>query len=162
MYGSDYLVAPVFSKQSYRVRNRNKEASATRNYLLLKESDKSTRWVVRGNDTLVLSFGQYSADGGWLNGGEGKKATQCVLLEVVTKDSNGDRRLTDADRRSVVLSDLLGTRSLDVLPPMDEVLTLRWSGSKSLLAIYREGQKYFVTLVSGKLSSVGHEVPPLQ
>jgi hypothetical protein len=163
VHGSDYLVAPVFSRQSYRVRTMEKDVSAIRNYLLLKESDKSTRWVVRGNETLVLSCRQYSADGEWLSGAENKKAAQWLLLEVVAKDSNGDRRLSDADRRSVVLSDLQGTRYLDVVPAVDEILTLRWSGPKSLLAIYREEDRYFVKDfdVSGGVRSLVRELPRL-
>lgn len=163
VHGSDYLVAPVFSKQSYRVRNLDKEASATRNYLLLKESDKSTRWVVKGNETLVLSFRQYSADGEWLSGTEAKQTTRWLLLELVAKDSNGDQRLSDADRRSIVLSDLEGTKYLEVLPAAEEVLTLRWNGPRSLLVIYREGEKYFVKDfdVSRGAGSTVKELPKL-
>jgi hypothetical protein len=112
---------------------------------------------------LVLSFRQYSANGEWLSGTESKKATRWLLLEVVSTDSNGDQRLSEADRRSIVLSDLEGTKYLDVLPAADELLTLRWSGPKRLLVIYREGEKYFVKDfdVSGGAASRVKELPKL-
>jgi len=60
---SGYMVAPVYSAQSYSVSLYGKQASAVRNYLFVNLEDKSSRWLIPTNDHLIVSMERLAADG---------------------------------------------------------------------------------------------------
>lgn len=161
--GVGYMVAPVNSAQSYSVALYNKEATATRNYLFVNLQDKSTRWLIPNNDHLILTMERLAADGTFLGWGSDQKTVKWLIFEVVDSDTNGDKRLTNADRKSVAVAEADGSRFAEVLTNVDEVLGKTWTAGDNLLVVYSAGGKNLVAEISlsGRSASVTKELPAL-
>ena len=54
--GTDYLMAPVYSTQTFQASYYEKGTSAVRNYLFVNAVDKSSRWLIPHNNYLPVSF----------------------------------------------------------------------------------------------------------
>ena len=85
--GTDYVMSSVHSKQEYNVGiGSEKEASATRNYLFLNSTDKTTLWLVPTNFYLFLSDYEIKE-----NESSGAKVL-AIRYNLVKDDTNKDRK----------------------------------------------------------------------
>ncbi len=161
--GTGYLVAPVYSAQSYSIGLKDKEASAVRNYLFVNVSDKSSRWLIASNDRLILSMERISNDGVIGTLGYAAPPAKWLVFQVVASDTNGGRRLTEADRRLIGVADGDGSHYAEVLRDADAVLGKTWQPGDNLLIVYSAHGKHFVAeikLADRKVSAT-KELPKL-
>ncbi|CAN5497485.1 hypothetical protein BH18ACI3_BH18ACI3_13960 [soil metagenome] len=155
---TSFLISPFFSKQEYNVGfGSGKDASATRNYLILDSSDKSTRWLVPTNNNLFLNQSEIheTAD----------KNSKVVALRynVVQEDTNGDGRLTDADKTDFAISDINGANFSTVVRWIDDFLGEEQPSADTLFLFYRsDGKNLFAEIgISEKKIIETKELPKI-
>jgi hypothetical protein len=137
--GTNYLIAPVYSKQEYSVGfSSGKEASATRNYLVLNSVDKSTHWVAALGSYLFLNESEIHE-----NGSNNTKVL-ALRFDVVQEDTNQDGRITMDDERTFAVSDIDGSNFTPVVTGIDEFLGDRQPSADTILLFYRSGGKNFL------------------
>jgi hypothetical protein len=140
--GTNYLMAPAFSKQNYQVSYYEKGASAVRNYLFVNAVDKSSRWLIPDNKALFLSSDRLS------QGDVSNKPMQWMKYEVIKADTNQDKRLTEKDQRAIAISSLTGEGYVELVKNIDELLGSQVQDENTLLLFYRSGQKRFVSEIN--------------
>lgn len=140
---TSFLISPVYSKQEYSVGSigSGKSASATRNYLVLNSTDKSTKWVASTNKYLFLSNSEIH---------ESTDAASKVIglrFSVVQEDSNNDGRLTGEDVACLAMSDLDGGNFTPVVTGINAFLGEQQPEPDILLVFYRSGGKNYLAEV---------------
>jgi hypothetical protein len=140
--GTDYLRAHVYSKQSYEQGYYEKEASATRNYLVANGTDKTSHWLIDGNEQLILN----SSDLPERTGVDGPPV-KWTCYEVVKSDSNHDGRLSESDGRMLAVADGRGLGYTELIVGIDAVLghTVRDDGT--LLYFYSTCRRCHLPIV---------------
>jgi hypothetical protein len=145
---SGYMVAPVYSAQSYSVSLYGKQASAVRNYLFVNLEDKSSRWLIPTNDHLIVSMERLAADGTSARWADSEKPAKWLVFDVVTSDTNGDNRLTEADRKTIGIAGADGSHYAEVLSGIDAELGRTWMQGDRLLIVYSAGGKNVISEIS--------------
>ena len=157
--GTDYLVAPVHSTQTYQASYYEKGTSAVRNYLFVNAIDKSSRWLVPNNNYLFLSrhkeFYYPSSGSSWI---------AWLRYEVVKSDTNQDGRLTRDDKRTIGISDPNGDRYSEIIVNIDQILGYEMLDENSLLVFYRIDTKNYIAEIniSERRIIVTNELPEIQ
>lgn len=142
--GTDYLMAPAHSKQSYQVSYYDKDASAVRNYLFINAVDKTTRWLVPGNGFLFLS-----AERLLMPANERQDdRVHWMKYEVVKSDDNGDNRLTSEDTRAVAISSPTGEGYAEVIVSVERILGTKMRDENTLLVFHRSGGGDYVSEIN--------------
>ena len=161
--GAGYMVAPVESAQSYSVAFKEKEASAVRNYLFVDLQDKSSRWLIPNNDHLILSMEWMAADGSLVRWGSNEKPVKWLVFHVVASDTDGDRRLTESDRKLIAIANPDGSQYAQVLRDIDTILGKTWKAPDELLVVYSAGGRNLVSEISlpDRKVSMTKELPKL-
>ncbi|MBE9004559.1 hypothetical protein IQ259_05805 [Fortiea sp. LEGE XX443] len=140
--GTNYLMAAVSFQQNYRQSYYEKEASSIRNFLFFNTSDKSARKLVLNNNFLFLRHEKL----GQSNPLEDVvKNVQGVWYEVVTADSDGDKRLTTDDKKTVALSHVSGENYTEIIRQVDRIWSTHQPNDSTLLVFYTSDAKNFVT-----------------
>jgi capsid portal protein len=159
--GTPYLIAAVSSEQDYRQSYYEKEATSIRNFLFVNGSDKSARRLVTKNNFLFLAYeklGQQTQPQTVVNNVRG------ILYQVVTSDTNGDKRLSSSDRKTIALSDVSGANYTEVIPQVDIVLGTHQKDEATLLVFWASGGKNFVTEINipARKVTLTKQLPPLE
>lgn len=138
--GSEYLVAPVRVVQPLSLEVYSaKENTSTRNYLFLHSSGTAWHWLLPAHGQLILASDRYAADGSLSGDYEQRRPVKWFVFEAVVSDSNNDRRLTAADRKSLLVANADGTRVLEVLKGMDAILGKHGQPGGRILVVYSAG-----------------------
>jgi len=139
--GTPYRIAPVFT---YQVADRgyySKGAISPTNYLVLNAKDKSAIRLTPTNNAL---FTQYQKIGQNDKNGKLVKASG-IWYELVKADTDGDKRLTEADRKTIAVSDLSGANYTEVIPKVDRLFNTFQVNQTNVLMVYESAGKNFVT-----------------
>lgn len=139
--GTPYLFAPISAEQDYRQVYYDKSALSVRNYLVLNLNDKSAVRVVPNNNSLFLNadrIGQKNEKGEIIK-------TQAIWYQVIKTDTNGDKRLTETDQKTIAISDVSGKNYTELLPKVDRILGTHQPAATTLLLIHQTDEKNFVT-----------------
>ena len=156
---TSFLISPVYSKQEYSVGSlgSEKSASATRNYLVLNSTDKSTKWIASTNRYLFLGNSEIHESADTMS------KVICLRFNVVQEDSNNDGRLTGADAASLAISDIDGSNFTPVVTGIDAFLGEQQPGPDTLLVFYRSGGKDYLAEVkiSAKKVTETKELPKI-
>jgi hypothetical protein len=115
--GTEVLRAPLQIEQSYGFGSGSKETSSVQNYLFYDPSDGSSHWLRPGNKGLFLSTRElperkYS---------EPEKPVVAIVYELVEADTNGDRRLTESDDKTIAISDPIGSFFTTIIGGVEEL-----------------------------------------
>jgi hypothetical protein len=158
-----YMVAPVYSAQSYSVSLYGKEATAVRNYLFVNLQDMSSRWLVPNNDRLIVAMERLAIDGKVVGWNDEEKPVKWLVFHVVASDTDGDKRLTDRDRKTIAVANADGSQYAEVLRNVDTILGETWTTGDNLLVVYSADGKNLVAEISlaGRTVSVTKDLPKL-
>ena len=157
--GTDYLMAPVHSTQTYQASYYEKGTSAVRNYLFVNAIDKSSQWLVPHNNYLFLSrhkeFNNPPSGSNWVT---------WLRYEVVKSDTNQDGRLTRDDKRTIGISDPTGDRYSELITNIDQILGYEKLDENYLLIFYRTDIKNYLAEIniSERRIIVTNELPEIQ
>jgi hypothetical protein len=157
--GTSYYLAPVSTEQTYRQNYYDKSALSVRNYLFLNLYDKSAERLVPKNDWLFLSvdkLGEKNKTGNLVK-------VETLLYQVVKADTDGDKRFTELDRKTIALSDISGKNYTEIIPQFDQLLGLFQPKPGTVVLIYSQAQKNFVAEVNVASHKVitTQELPPI-
>jgi len=157
--GTEYLMAPVYSAQTFQASYYEKGTSAVRNYLFVNAVDKSSRWLIPHNNYLFLARNKV-----WHKPDLGSSVVKWLRYEVVKSDTNQDGRLTSEDQRTIGISDPTGERYVELIPDVDRILGYEMQDENNLLIFYRTGTKNFVAEINipERRITVTKELPEIQ
>ena len=157
--GTDYLMAPVYSAQTFQASYYEKGTSAVRNYLFVNAIDKSSRWLVPHNNYLFLASHKE-----WHRPGLGDSVVKWLRYEVVKSDTNRDGRLTSEDQHTIGISDPTGEKYAELVSHVDRVLGYEMRDENTLLVFFRTGTKNFVAEINipERRVTVTKELPEIQ
>jgi len=149
---SDYMMAPVSSTQEYSGVFMEKEATAIRNYLFVNVRDKSSRWLVPNNDRVILMMKRYGTEGE--SGVPEDRPAKWLVFHVVTVDTDGDKRLTELDRKTIAVANADGSQYVEVLGNVDILLGETWTAGDKLLVVYSADGKNHISEIGLESRSV--------
>jgi hypothetical protein len=157
--GTDYLMAPVYSTQTYQAAYYEKGTSAVRNYLFVNAIDKSSLWLVPHNNYLILSRHKE-----FYTPPRGSSLVAWLRYEVVKSDTNQDGRLTRDDKRTIGISDPNGDRYSELITNIDQILGYEMLNENSFLIFYRTDTKNYIAEIniSERSIFVTNELPEIQ
>ena len=157
--GTDYLMAPVHSTQTYQAAYYEKGTSAVRNYLFVNAIDKSSLWLVPHNNYLILSRHKE-----FYTPPRGSSLVTWLRYEVVKSDTNQDGRLTRDDKRTIGISDPNGNRYSELITNIDQILGYEMLNENSFLIFYRTDTKNYIAEIniSERSIIVTNELPEIQ
>ncbi|MBD2593440.1 hypothetical protein H6G74_03740 [Nostoc spongiaeforme FACHB-130] len=159
--GTPYLMSTISSQQNYRQSYYEKEAASIRNFLFFNTSDQSAWKLIPNNNSL---FVRYQTLGLSTPPENVIKKVQGIWYEVVTADSDGDKRLTASDRKTIAVSDFAGKNYTEVIRQVDQVLGTHQPNEATFLVFYTSDAKNFVTEINipKRKVVVTKPLPPLE
>lgn len=168
--GTDYVMAPTHSKQSYQASYYEKDASAVRNYLFVNALDKSSRWLAPTNKYLFLTAEKLRLEAKpdekshQQTEANNSKAIRWIKYELIKSDTNGDGRLTTRDRRTIAVSGATGENYTEVIENVEQVLGSMLNDENTLLIFYNTGASSFVSEVNlpTRQVTITKELPKIQ
>jgi hypothetical protein len=171
--GTDYVMAPAHSKQTYQASYYEKDASAVRNYIFVNVMDKSSRWLVPTNKYLFLTAekllllrdtGAEMSAGTQTTSDRNSEVAKWMSYEVVKSDTNGDGRLTGNDLRAIAISSATGEGYAEVIQNVEQTLGSMLRGGDTLLVFHSTGGRSYVSEVDlpKRQVTVTRELPKIQ
>ncbi len=106
-----------------------------RNVLFLTGTEKVARWLFKNHKNLIFvasQLGEESID-------SEKEPTQALYFEYVAADTDGDGKLSSADRSNIGLSKPDGTGFLEVLHDISRVFSYEMLDQQHLSVVYQKG-----------------------
>jgi len=135
--GSDILRAPVYLVQSYEYRAGSKESSSIQNYIFFNPNNKSSNWLRPTNQGLLLSTIALPD-----SSNDGKQTTIISYMYLVAdQDTNGDKQITEKDKKQIAISDAAGTRFKVLVEQVDQFNGTSAIKSDRVSIIYQSGDK---------------------
>lgn len=162
---TNYLIASIniqgdsrkFSYESYE-----KDSGTTRNFMFFDIQNKSTRLLIKNNDSLFLKYhvlGE-AINNKRKNGNPIQKNSpntaipenlnsvqniQGLWYEVVTTDTNQDGRLGHNDQKTIAMSDISGENYTEVIQNIDNIISTHQPNAKQLLVFWYGNNKNYVS-----------------
>jgi hypothetical protein len=159
--GTPYLYAPIYvaeqeqksvlkQMKSASYGDRQEYATDIRNYMFVHRDNLSAAKLLANNNSRVLELEQIGeklplADAGndrtsrtWI------KTVKTLWYVRVTADTNGDKLLSDLDRKQVAISDVSGANYTEIIQDIDKILLVYPKGIDRRLVFYTSGNKHFV------------------
>jgi hypothetical protein len=121
-----------------------------RNVLFFTDSEKTARWLFKTHRNLIrtnVQLHEAPVD-------TKEQPARALYFEYITRDSNGDGKLSDEDHSSVGLAKPDGTGFVEVLPDVSRVLSHDLADVQHLSVVYQRGtsvRRARFSLVSMKL-----------
>jgi hypothetical protein len=116
--GSSYLMVPLTSDQTYSQSYYDKSSYSQRNLLFVDTKGAASHWLFDTNEYLIVNSSFIT------EGAEQPKPkpVRAILYVVVKADTNGDKRLTDNDRKTIGLSLPDGSNYKEIITDVDAVV----------------------------------------
>lgn len=163
--GTPYLRAGLTADQHSRAAYYDKTASSLKNYLFFNTQDRTSRWLVPGQQQLFLQTWSLGTPPAAQH--ETPKTVTAILYLVVNADTNGNGRLDEGDRKTLGLSQPSGANYTEVLASVDRILGVHpVSGDRALVfyatdATDQQNQAIEIDLTKST-ASLPVALPPLQ
>jgi hypothetical protein len=113
--------------------------------VFLNSADESTLTLLPTNDHLFVATLSLPEK---REGDKEPFKVEWFLYGLVKSDTDGDKELTDKDRRSICVSDAGGVGFKEVVEDVDQVYGHSLVDSDNLLVIYRKASKKYLTRIS--------------
>jgi hypothetical protein len=160
--GTPYLYAPIYvaDQEQKSILKRIKSASSDygrdyteidiRNYMFVHRDNLSAGKLLSKNSSRLLEMEQIGEPAppdksgkdpsrpNWL------KTVKTLWYVQVLGDTNGDKILSDLDRKQIAISDVSGTNYTEVIKDIDKILLVYPKGLDRRLVFYTSGKKHFV------------------
>jgi hypothetical protein len=112
-----------------------REGSETCNLLFLNSSEKKQHWLFKDNKHLILNIEQLRE-----NKNTDKNApVRALLIEYVSEDSTGDRKLSRWDYSNLILVKPDGTGEVELLHGVKRIFDVHMLDEQYLTILYRKG-----------------------
>jgi hypothetical protein len=163
--GTPYLYAPIYvaEQEHQSILKQIKSASSSyedrsswkgldiRNYMFVHRDNLSASKLLANNSSRILELEQIgelippskSNPDGTSQSNRLKTVKALWYLRAVA-DTNGDKQLSDLDRKQIGISDVSGANYTEILKDIDKILLVSRIGIDRRLVIYTSGSKRFV------------------
>jgi hypothetical protein len=154
--GTNILRMPLSSEGSSKMSSFSNGGygSQTRNFLFIDHSDLSSWWLFEGFQYSIIKQHDLRAE---LEGKD--KRVISSIFEVATSDTNGDRRVTAADRISAFFTGADGKKPIEIVPPADSIVSLDQVSDTEVLIVYQRGPAATAVVFSVKDGAKMREAP---
>ncbi len=164
--GTPYLYAPIYvaEQEQKSILKQIKSASSEygreymgidiRNYMFVHRDNLSAGKLLSNNNSRLLEMEQIGetappdksnpdlSRSNWI------KNVKTLWYVQVLADTNGDKDLTDADRKQIAISDVSGVNYTVVIKDIDKILLVYSKGLNRRLVFYISDNKHFVADVA--------------
>ena len=157
--GTRFVMLPLTSDQSYAMASYSKSSNSVRNYLFIDTRNNNKRWLFQTNRNLI-------ADIDFLNENENEakeRTLLAILYRIISKDTNGDKRLTKDDKLTIAISLPSGRGYKEVIHDIDRFLGHDVINRDRILLIFqKDGTGYTADLSLSDFSiSNENEIPKI-
>lgn len=132
--GSDSVIIPLYSDQDFSLEYSGKSTVSTRNLLFTNLKDETSHWLLPSSQFLVAEHRLLTASGKW----DKEQPVRAILISLVKQDTNEDKRLTENDRLTLVLTTPEGNGYTEILHGVDAVLGYELIGQDKLAVLYNQ------------------------
>jgi hypothetical protein len=160
--GTPYLSAPIYvaDQEQKSILRQIKSAGSEygreytgvdiRNYMFVHRDNLSAGKLLSNNTSRLLEMEEIGEPAppdksnsdpsrrNWI------KTVKTLWYVQVLADTNGDKTLTDLDRKQIAISDVSGANYTEVIKDIDKILLVYPKGLDRRLVFYTSGQKHFV------------------
>jgi hypothetical protein len=152
--GTNFALSPISSEQktfasvfessssSYKTGYSN----TVRNFAFLNLADQSMRFLLPDNDKLIVTNSKITAKKNYTDNAENSIAF--LSYQVVGADTNGDKQLSSADKKTIAFSGIDGNDYLEMLKNVDEVVGEERIDDDLMLYTYILNGKTTISLIS--------------
>jgi hypothetical protein len=161
--GTPYLYAPIYVAQKERksILKQLKTASYDswdarkgdneidiRNYMFVHRDNLSASKLLANNNSRILEMEQigepFPPNKSNNNPTKSIKTVKTLWYVRVDADTNGDKVLSELDRKQIAISDPAGANYTEVIKDIDKILLVYPKGLDRRLVFYTSGNKHFV------------------
>jgi hypothetical protein len=159
--GTPYLYAPIYvaeqeqksvlkQMKSASYGGRQEYATDIRNYMFVHRDNLSAAKLLPNNSSRVLELEQIGERLPLVDAGNDRtnrtwiKTVKTLWYVRVTADTNGDKLLSDLDRKQIAISDVSSANYTEIIQDIDKILLVYPKGLDRRLVFYTSGNKHFV------------------
>jgi hypothetical protein len=161
--GTPYLYAPIYVAEQERksILKQIKSGSYEdrkgydgidiRNYMFVHRDNLSASKLLTDNNSRIIELvqiGEPAPPTKSINDGtyrsNGIKTVKTLWYVRVEADTNGDKLLSELDRKQIAISDPAGKNYTEVIKDIDKILLVYPKGIDRRLVFYTSGNKHFV------------------
>lgn len=150
--GNDFVLLPLVSenkevemksitntsRQFYKDRHHRK---LSKNILFLNKKENKSFWLFSNTNRLILNTTLFP------NSYDNNSLTKVIFYNIVSKDTNSDKRLTKEDNSSLFMSTPEGENYQLVLDAYDRLISRESVGDNQLILIYQNKGKAYSRLI---------------
>jgi len=142
--GTDYVLIPLESDQSYAQSYYSKSSNSYRNFLFINIKTNEQHWLFTQNKWLIVNS-EYLCDKEY---GKEDRKTIAILHNIIKSDTNKDDRLTEKDKLTIALSSPSGRQYHEVLPSIDKLIGYSLIGTTEVLILYQNINTAYAAIFS--------------
>lgn len=131
--GTDYVLVPLESDQSYAQSYYSKSSSSYRNFLFINLKTNEQHWLFTQNKWLIAK-NDYLYDKKY---GQKDRKVIAIMYNIVKSDTDKDKRLTVKDKLTLALSNPSGGQYREILPSIDKLIGHSLIGTDEILILYQ-------------------------
>lgn len=149
--GNDYILIPLVSEnKEVKLKSASSFAMASydryikdpsKNLLFMNKSSNESFWLFEDTSRLILDVTIFPNDY------NEEKPTKAIFYNVVSLDSNGDKKLSYEDDSSLYISSPEGKNYELVLEAYDKIISRSSVGDNQVMLIYQDKGKAFSKLI---------------
>ena len=147
--GTQVFRAPLQMEQEYELTVSSKETTSVQNYLFYDPANDRSYWLRGGAPALFAETHELPER----EYGE-RVPVVATLYEIVERDTDGDQRLTEDDRKTLAISDASGTRLTTLLKDVSEMHSATITAGNTALIIYTAAGKLHAATVDIAMQKV--------
>lgn len=132
--GTDFTIVALESDQSYSQSYYSKSSASYRNFLFINSSTNKQNWLFPNNKWLITHKTLLSEN----TSCDSTHEVSGLLYIIVKKDTDGDKRLTNKDKVTVILSSPSGDSYTEILPSIDRMIGHNVVSSDAFLILYKK------------------------
>lgn len=161
-YDSDYILLSLVSKNN-KIKRINQISSyskgryysdTAKNILFINTKENSSSWLFKGNSQLILRYHSLLSPKKEIN-------TKVIYYEVIDKDTNGDKVITEDDKSNFAVSEMSGMNYKVIVSGMEKQITLKMIDKDTLHLVYqKEAKGYSLKLDVNSFKILSNELLP--
>ncbi len=140
--GTNHLMLPLHSEQSFDRAYFSKSSNSTRNYLFINTETSQKKWLFDHTDYLIESTDRLG-----LGGYDSKESTIAILYNLVKIDSDHNGRLTAKDLNTVAITRADGSNYKELIKGVEFIVDQSLLNDKELLLIYQKNRISYTSTI---------------
>lgn len=142
--GTKYLMAPITSEGKAEYFSSKEGYANTHNYAFFNLADESTRTLLPTNDYWITETKRFPEKE---EASQQSAPVQWFLYFLVKSDTDGDKKLTDKDNKTLAISDAGGDGYTEIISDVEAVYGQALSEANYLSVIYRSQSRKYVARI---------------